>query len=170
MTTPGEQSKETELKSNLDFTKTKTDHLAVWGIGILGSMRFLTGCVLFFIGWIVWNAHVFKSLTPFDPFPFPILEMLVSTFAIILSVTVLINQNRQGKIEKIRSQVEFEINVRAEHEITRVLSLIHDVHQHMGLQSQEDKELEEMKVVTDIELIRQTVDNQEAENNTFLNL
>lgn len=147
----------TELRSSLDFTKSWTDHVTVFLIELLGSMRFLAFCGFFFAIWILWNVHPFSAIKSFDPFPFPILEMSVSIFAIILSVSVLINQNRQGKIEAVRRQVEFEVNVRAEEEVTRLLNLVHDIHQHLGIKTKEDSELKEMKQSTDLKTIQRTV-------------
>jgi uncharacterized membrane protein len=157
-----ENTPQPELKSSLDFTKTRTDQVTVFGIEILGSIKFLFFCLLLFTVWICWNINLIPYLKPFDPFPFPILEMTVSLFAIILSVSVLINQNRQGRIEKIRQQVEFEINVRAEEEITKVLTMLHEIHKKLGLNSASDKELEEMKETTDIKQIHRTIDGQET--------
>jgi uncharacterized membrane protein len=154
----GVPSAEQELKSSLDFTQTRIDQIAIWITNILGSMVFLVVCMLIFTLWICWNLNYLPGLKPFDPFPFPVLEMTVSLFAIILSVSVLINQNRQGKIEKIRRQVEFEVNVRAENEITKVLNMLHEIHQHLGLDSKKDQELEEMKEQIDIKQIHQALD------------
>jgi uncharacterized membrane protein len=155
-----EKSPETqELKSSLDFTRTMVDKVAVTVIELLGSVIFLLICLFFFSGWICWNLGLLNGLKPFDPFPFPILDMIVSLFAIILTVLVLINQNRQGRIDKIRQQVEFEVNVRAENEITKVLNMLHSIHQKMGLDNTEDKELEEMKEPTDINKIHQALDS-----------
>ncbi|NCD68010.1 DUF1003 domain-containing protein [Mucilaginibacter sp. R11] len=125
------------------------DKVTVKLIAFLGSGRFLAACVFFFSVWIGWN--LLPNVHHFDPFPFPLLEMGVSIFAIILSVTVLINQNRQGKIESIQRDVEFEVNVRAEEEVTRLLTLVHEIHQKLGLNTAIDnKELEEMKSDTDL--------------------
>lgn len=157
-----------ELKSTLDFTKTWTDHITVWIIKVLGSMRFLVGCLLFFTCWIGVNLNLFPFVKPFDPFPFSTLEMLVSIFAIVLSVSVLINQNRQGKMEKIRQQVEFEVNVRAEHEITKVLNMLHDIQLHIGIADKNDKELAVMKESTDLQQIHNTLND--AENNQDITL
>lgn len=153
-----------ELKSSLEFTKTRADNATILLIEIFGTVKFLVCCIAFFVVWICWNINFLPSLKPFDPFPFPILEMTVSLFAIILSVSVLINQNRQGKIEKIRQQVDFEVNVRAEEEITKVLTMLHEIHQKMGLNSESDKELEEMKEATDIKQIHQTINESETNN------
>lgn len=155
-------ARDAELKSSLNFTKTLTDKLAVLIINILGSMLFLLCCIATFAIWICWNTHLIPGVKSFDPFPFSTLEMSVSIFAIILSVSVLINQNRQGRIEKIRQQVEFEVNVRAEHEITKILSLVHDIHLKMGLSTLQDQEIERMKERTDIIEIQQSVDKKET--------
>jgi len=152
-----------ELKSSLEFTKTRTDQATILLIEVFGTVTFLVCCIIFFVVWICWNVHL-SPLKPFDPFPFPILQMTVSVFAIILSVSVLINQNRQGKIEKVSQQIEFEVNVRAESEITKVLTMLHEIHQKMGLNSESDKELEEMKEATDIQQIQQTINDSKAIN------
>lgn len=161
----GRDASEIELKSSLEFTKTTTDQLAVFTIDMLGSVKFLAGCIILFVLWISWNLNFIPVLKPFDPFPFPILEMVVSLFAIVLSVSVLINQNRQSRIEKIKQQVDFEINVRAEEEITRVLNMVHEIHQKLGLKTDSDDELEAMKESTDIKKIHQTVDEKDKDEN-----
>lgn len=160
----GEQPSETDkkLKSSLTFTESLTDRLAVLIINSLGSMIFLLLAVSTFTLWIVWNTGLIHGLKPFDPFPFPTLEMSVSIFAIVLSISVLINQNRQSRIEKIRQQVEFEVNVRAEHETTRILELVHEMYHKMGLLSQYDRELEKMKEKTVISEIQQSVDENQS--------
>ena len=151
-----------EIKSSLEFEKTRTDTFSVFMTNFLGSAGFLVGAIVFFVIWISWNLF---SANPFDKFPFAELEMVVSVFAIILSVTVLINQNRQGRMDKIRQQVDFEVNVRAEHEVTKVLNMLHEIHQHMGLNSKEDKELEEMKETTDVQQIHHTIDDSQTNTN-----
>lgn len=161
----GEQPSATdnELRSSITFTETLSDRLAVLIMNSLGSMIFLLLAVSTFMIWIIWNMGVIHGLKPFDPFPFPTLEMSVSIFAIILSISVLINQNRQSRIEKIRQQVEFEVNVRAEHETTRILELVHQMHQKMGLRSQDDGELEKLKEKTVISEIQRSVDENQSD-------
>jgi len=150
------------LKSSLEFTKTPTDKFAIFTTNVLGSMTFLLGSLAFFTAWILYNLF---GPQPFDRYPFPVLEMVVSLFAIILSVTVLINQNRQGHMDKTRQQVEFEVNVRAEHEITKVLNMLHEIHHKLGLKSgDDDKELQEMKEITDVKKIHHTVDEEQDDN------
>jgi uncharacterized membrane protein len=150
---------DTELHSALDFTKTPVDKIAVFFIGVFGSVTFLLFCLLLFAIWICWNLGFF-GFKAFDPFPFPILEMSVSIFAIVLSVSVLINQNRQGRMDKIRQQVEFEVNVRAEAEITKMLNMLHAIEQKLGIDTRGDTQLEEMKEVTNVKQIHKNIDEE----------
>ena len=152
-----QQQQSQSLKSSLEFTKTWGDKFGVIVASVLGSITFLIVCILLFVLWIGYNLN---STKPFDPFPFPILEMSVSIFAVILSVSVLINQNRQGRMDKISQQVEFEVNVQAENEITKMLVMLHDIQHKLGIADTTDKELEEMKEMTDVKEIHKNIDDQ----------
>jgi uncharacterized membrane protein len=148
-----------ELISALNVAKSPVDKFAVSLVKMLGSIRFLLVCIVLFSVWICWNLGFF-NLPPFDPFPFPTLQMGVSLFAIILSVSVLINQNRQGHVERIQKQVEFEVNVRAEAEATKMLNMLHEIQQKLGIGTEIDKELEELKTPTDIKEIHERLDGE----------
>jgi uncharacterized membrane protein len=148
------------IKSKLEFNKTNVDHVSLFITGILGSMKFLCTCLGIFLLWILWNTNHIPGLVPFDPYPFPGLEMGVSIFAIVLSISVLISQNRQGRMEKIRQQVEFEVNILAENEVTKVLTMLHEIQKKMGINSR-DRELEEMKENIDIDRLHKEVDDIE---------
>ncbi|MGF7082108.1 DUF1003 domain-containing protein [Mucilaginibacter sp. UYCu711] len=154
------QKAQTPLRSALDDKHSRGDHVAVFISNKLGSITFLVVCVCFFIFWITLNLGFIPALQPFDKYPFPALEMVVSIFAIILSVSVLISQNRQGRLEKLRQQVEFEVNVHAETEITKVLSMLHDIQKKLGIHKQ-DQELEHMKEELDLQQLHERLDEQE---------
>ncbi len=157
------QPTSSELKSVLTFLNSKTDQLVMGITQFLSSARFLIFCILVFALWLSWNLNLLSNTKPFDPFPFPLLEMSVSLFAIILSVSVLINQNRQGKVEKIRQQVEFNVNVRAEEKITKILNMVHDIHRKLGIE-RADQELNALKESIDLQQIHHTVKEQEFDN------
>lgn len=90
--------------------------IADWIAWFSGSMQFLIINALIFIIWISINVfHL--GFTQFDPFPFGLLTMIVSLEAIFLSCFVLISQNRQSEKDHIRSDVEYDVNVKAELEI-----------------------------------------------------
>lgn len=84
---------------------------------IAGDMRFVYASGVFFAVWIVWNTNLIPGLVAFDPFPFGLLTTIVSLEAIFLSTFVLVSANRQAERDKVRNDIEYEINVKAELEI-----------------------------------------------------
>lgn len=84
-----------------------------------GSMLFLIINGIWFISWIVLNT--FKlPFAPFDPYPFGFLTMIVSLEAIFLSCFVLISQNRQTEKDRVRADIEYEVNIKAEMEVAHL--------------------------------------------------
>lgn len=84
---------------------------------VAGDIRFAYFCFIWFFVWIVLNTNIIPGLPSFDPFPFGLLTMIVSLLAIFLSLFVLISQNRQTEREKVRNDIEYEVNLKAEVEI-----------------------------------------------------
>lgn len=84
-----------------------------------GRFSFLLVHAAWFAVWIGLNVGL-MNMEPFDPFPFGLLTMIVSLEAIFLSCMVLISQNRSGQKERIRSEVEYEANIRAGLEVTQL--------------------------------------------------
>jgi uncharacterized membrane protein len=84
-----------------------------------GSIPFLLIHCLVFLLWIADNVGPL-SRTPFggwDPYPFGLLTMAVSLEAIILSVFVLLSQNRQVARDRARNDIEYRVNLKAELEV-----------------------------------------------------
>ena len=79
-----------------------------------GSMKFVYLHVGWFIFWIALNVGLTGVRHQFDKFPFGLLTMIVSLEAIFLSTFVMISQNRQGARSDVRSQLDFETNIRSE--------------------------------------------------------
>ena len=93
--------------------------VADWISWFSGSMMFLTLNLVWFVIWIAINTWNF-NLPQFDPYPFGLLTMIVSLEAIFLSCFVLISQNRQAEKDRVRADIEYEINVKAELEIAHL--------------------------------------------------
>ena len=79
-----------------------------------GSMRFVYIHSVWFGIWILLNVGLFSGALEFDKYPFGLLTMIVSLEAIFLSTFVMISQNRQASRADIRSQLDFETNLRSE--------------------------------------------------------
>ena len=103
-------------------TRSTAMKVADWISAFSGSMTFLFIHLVIFAVWILLNVRLgsLAPLAPFDPFPFGLLTMVVSLEAIILSVFVLLSQNRQAAREHLRSDVEYDVNLRAEMQIAHM--------------------------------------------------
>jgi uncharacterized membrane protein len=159
---------DTSLKSYVEFERQWTDFMARFLTKSLGSVWFLVTNIIFIALWIIVNLGWISGIHPFDPYPFPLLLMISAFSAMLLAIVVLINQNQQGKMADIRQRIDFEINVRAEHEITKILGMLGELHVKAGI-VKADKELDEMMEKTDIaeiqEDIEQGIENEDAGKN-----
>jgi CRP/FNR family cyclic AMP-dependent transcriptional regulator len=95
-----------------------------------GSMPFLMINGAWFIIWIIINTLPL-GLAAFDPYPFGLLTMIVSLEAIFLSCFVLISQNRQAEKDRVRSDIEYEINIKAELEVAHLHEKTDRIYENM---------------------------------------
>lgn len=93
--------------------------IADWIAWFSGSMQFLIINAVLFAIWIAVNTLPL-GIPQFDPFPFGLLTMIVSLEAIFLSCFVLISQNRQAEKDHVRSDIEYEVNIKAELEVAHL--------------------------------------------------
>jgi uncharacterized membrane protein len=93
--------------------------IADWIAWFSGSMQFLIINAVIFALWIAINT-LSPGVSQFDPFPFGLLTMIVSLEAIFLSCFVLISQNRQAEKDHVRSDIEYEVNIKAELEVAQL--------------------------------------------------
>ncbi len=96
------------------------DRVADWAAWFSGSVPFLALHIAWFVIWIWINTTGMPGVEKFDPYPFGLLTMIVSLEAIFLSCLVLISQNRQASKDRVRSDVEYEVNVKAELEVAQL--------------------------------------------------
>jgi CRP/FNR family cyclic AMP-dependent transcriptional regulator len=104
--------------------------IADWIAWFSGSMQFLILNGLWFFVWIVINTFSL-GVPQFDPFPFGLLTMIVSLEAIFLSCFVLISQNRQSEKDHIRSDIEYDVNIKAELEVAHLHEKVDNIYEQM---------------------------------------
>jgi CRP/FNR family cyclic AMP-dependent transcriptional regulator len=85
-----------------------------------GSIPFLMIHVVLFTTWLTVNSVQIPGIPQFDPYPFGFLTLSVSLEAIFLSVFVLLSQNRQAAKDRVRSDIEYDVNLKAELEIAHL--------------------------------------------------
>lgn len=150
------RSFEAKENSKRSFSEKIADYLTQ----ILGSMAFLIGNAVWFVSWFVLNLNLIPGIKPFDPFPFGLLTMVVSLEAIFLSIIVLIAQNRSSKIDKIREEIELQIDTIAEEEITKMIQLQVLLLKKNGIDVTKDEEIKLMIEPLNQERVERSIEQQ----------
>ncbi len=95
-----------------------------------GSLPFLLINFVAFVFWIVVNT-VGPKVLQIDPYPFQFLTMAVSLEAIFLSIFVLVSQNRQAAKDRLNADLDYQVNVKAEMEMSVMASQIRAIEQKL---------------------------------------
>jgi CRP/FNR family transcriptional regulator, cyclic AMP receptor protein len=118
------------VNEEIEVHSTPLQKVADWIAWFSGSMLFLMLNGGWFVIWIVLNTFALGSAA-FDPYPFGLLTMIVSLEAIFLSCFVLVSQNRQAEKDRVRSDIEYEVNIKAELEITHLHEKTDRIYENM---------------------------------------
>jgi uncharacterized membrane protein len=118
------------VNEEMEEKLTPLQRVADWIAWFSGSMQFLMLNGIWFVIWIVINMLP-VGVYQFDPFPFGLLTMIVSLEAIFLSCFVLISQNRQAAKDKIRADIEYEVNIKAELEVAHLHEKVDRIYEQM---------------------------------------
>lgn len=143
-------------KNKLTFSEKISDLMTYY----FGTITFLTANVLVFLFWLAVNTGKFPFLKAFDPFPFGLLTTIVSLEAIILSIFVLISQNRASKLDELREEVDLQIDIITESEITKLLKMIKLLLEKNGIDVSDDKDLKDMLKPINEEKLEKALEKQ----------
>jgi len=121
-----------------------------------GSMLFVWVHVAWFAVWIFVNTVYMKK--PIDPFPFNFLTLVVSLEAIFLSTFILISENRQSKVDERRSHLDLQINLLSEQENTKMLQLLKEIADKLGIDHDKDPSVTVLEKATRPEKIVEHID------------
>lgn len=112
-----------------------------------GRMLFVYLHIIWFAAWILINTgHL--GIAIFDPFPYGLLTMIVSLEAIFLSTFVLISQNRLNQEAERRADLDLQIGLVTEHEVTRVLQMLDAIQDKLGIANDADSDLADLEMET----------------------
>ena len=103
-----------EDEARMTWADHVADSLAAFG----GSWRFITYSLIFLIGWILLNTIIKAG---FDPFPYELLGLLLGVVAGVQAPIIMMSQNRQAEKERLRADLDFQINLKNELAISEVL-------------------------------------------------
>jgi len=131
---------EKDFQQDLSFGERIADHISDFG----GSWKFIGLFGLVLVVWIVVNARAVLA-SPFDPFPYILLNLILSCLAAIQAPVIMMSQNRQEARDRLRSESDYRVNLKAELEIRQ----LHEKLDHL-ISRQWDRLLEIQDIQTEI--------------------
>jgi len=120
--------------------RTPTERVSDVITKLVGNIGFLLAHLLLILGWGLANLHVIPGLKPFDPFPFGVLALVVSSESVFLSIFVLISQSRMARQSERRSHLDLQVGMLSEQELTTILQMLQKLCQHVGVNVDSSKQ------------------------------
>ncbi len=120
-----------------DEKKTMGDSIADKMSAIAGSWGFIIGFSLFLIFWIVLNTVILSKGNEIDPYPFILLNLLLSCLAAIQAPIIMMSQNRQSEKDSLRDQNDYRIDLKSE-------LILEELHDKMDNIIKEQKEIRKL--------------------------
>lgn len=142
--------------------RSRADRIAAFVANFCGSMPFVWLHVLWFLSWLALNS--WPGIKHFDPYPFTFLTLIVSLEAIFLSAFILISQNYELRISDRRNQLDLQINLLTEQENTKILQLLEQIAEKVGIDASDDAELRFLKQITHPEKLIAQIEQAQQEN------
>lgn len=131
---------ENDDNTTLTFGQKVADKVATFG----GSWTFIISFCSFLLVWILINIFWFKN-QGFDPYPYILLNLILSCIAALQAPVIMMSQNRQEEKDRIRAKNDYMINLKSELEIR----MLHEKIDHLIMHQQEEL-LEIQKVQIDM--------------------
>ena len=120
---------EHEALNRRSATERASDSIVKW----VGSPTFFLVQVALVAVWSAVNLNLLPGLKTFDPFPFGILALVISSESVCLTIFVLISQNRMARQAEKRSHLDLQVSMLAEQELTTALQMLQKLCQHIGV-------------------------------------
>jgi uncharacterized membrane protein len=136
-----------QLRMKASREQSFEDRIAGAVTSLSGSLVFVCLHLAWFFVWILLNSGRFR-VHPFDPFPYGLLAMVVSLEAVLLSTLVLITQKRLSDQVERQANLDLHIGLLAEHELTRVLRMLHAIQEKLGIETPAADELADLEMET----------------------
>lgn len=124
-----------------------------------GSMAFVYLHLVLFGGWIIANLWMIPGIPRFDP-SFTVLAMAASVEAIFLSTFVLITQNRMAAAAEKRAELDLQISLLAEHELTKLASIVTKIAEQIGVDAIAEADVAEITQDIDPEAVLDEIEEQ----------
>jgi uncharacterized membrane protein len=130
-----------------------------------GSPAYFAFAVAFMILWVLINEWGTRAgWHPIDAPPFFWLQGLVSCNALLLTVAVLIRQNRMAQVAEHRSHLDLQINLLSEQKVTKILQMVDELQRELtALRARPDSEVAEMTKPADAQALMHAIKQKQAD-------
>ena len=143
-----------KARAKVERKKSRSERLADWFVRAAGSMWFAYAHAIWFTIWV--GDGIVRGKDAFDPFPFSLLTTIVSLEAIFLTLFVLVSQNQQALHDEQRTNLNLQIDLLAEHEITKVLCIVDRIAEKLDVEWTCDPDVADLeRDVTPADLLRE---------------
>src|SRR5205807_10536404 len=146
-----------EARRDAERRKSRRERVSDAITRFTGTIRFVYIHALLFGGWIIWNLGWIHALNPFDS-SFVILAMAASVEAIFLSTFVLISQNRMQSQAEHRAELDLQISLLAEPEVTQLMNLLDAMAHHLGVDHSTNADIQEVKEDVDPRAVLEAIE------------
>jgi uncharacterized membrane protein len=113
------------VNSERDEEKTLGERMADRVASFAGSWGFILAFVVVLVMWILLNATLLNN--PFDKYPFILLNLILSTIAAVQAPIIMMSQNRQEKKDRLRSDNDYKIDLKAEFILEDIYNKLNEV-------------------------------------------
>jgi uncharacterized membrane protein len=148
---------------------TRQERIAEAITAFTGSMRFVYLHLALYGAWILINLGAVPGVPRFDA-SFVILAMEASVEAIFLSTFVLISQNRMAAAADKRANLDLQISLLAEHEVTKLAETLVDITEHLGITPRNQSELQEVQQDVAPETVLDEIEAQQQKDRGATNI
>ncbi len=133
-----------EFDAQLTFGERLADKVAAVG----GSWTFIGGFMAFLFAWMILNSIVLATRS-YDPYPFILLNLLLSCIAALQAPIIMMSQKRQAEIDRLQAQNDYEVNIKAELEILQLHEKINQLREQdwVGLLDLQQQQIELLQKV-----------------------
>src|ERR1019366_6129291 len=104
--------------------RTSTERVSDVITKLVGNMGFLLAHLILISGWSLVNLHVIPGLKAFDPFPFGVLALVVSSESVFFTISVLISKSRMARQSERRSHLDLQVGMLSDQELTTILQML----------------------------------------------
>ncbi|MCC7448310.1 MAG: DUF1003 domain-containing protein [Anaerolineae bacterium] len=146
------------FRARANERRSKAERIADRLTQVMGSVPFLIFHTLLFAAWLGVNLGIVKIVPQYDPFPFGLLTMALTLEQSLLTIFIIMSQNRASEIADLRNEIDLQVNIVAEEEISKALRLLRLIGQRL--------EIDEIINDPELALMEEPLDHAEMEKQT----